>query len=455
MWMEVGVPGNRPPGWLSQGRYAFKAYRQAPITWVCRGLCSPDPYWRQYARSRWGYLPADLTASNGGRTTLWFDAQALGEVNQLRGLIPALRERFPDWRVVISTEDPSAYQAAQELGVDGVFDNPWDLTGAARRTLARLRPDALIVVEHPKNPVRLREARRQGIRTLLISAFFTPGWERMPFMQRPLGLDIFRSIDRIAAKSASDQDGMVACGADPDRIDLVGDLKFDLREIRSRAARAEAVREAAGVPAGRPLLVAGSCHLNEIPWIVSGWKSAQARGSRFQLVLVPRWIESAEQIAETLRGLGVQPFLRSQPPAGSLPETGVLIVDRYGEQVAWYALSEAVFLGGSALPAHAEWRGLCHSPVEALSFGKPVFIGPNRSVRGNLCDDLIQIWPALDVPDSEALARGLQAWREAPQRAEAVRDRIRVLVEREGGVTERYLDWLDRQIVPIKAGNRS
>ncbi len=437
------MPGSLD-GSLLQGLYAVKAYRQAPVTWLKRACLSRETYWRQYFWNRWGYLPPRLRNSSG-RPTLWFDAQSLGEINQLRRLIPSLKNILKGCRIFISTDDLSSFSVAEQLDIDGVFDSPWDLAGPTRRIARSIRPEALIVVEHPKNPVRLAVAKRQGIRTLLISGFFTPGWERMPFMRRPLALRVFRHIDRVAAKSQEDKAQMLIHGAKMEQVDVVGDLKFDLQSIQKQASRMGSLHSETGIPFEERILVGGAVHQDEVEWLVTAWRQARCSGVPIQLVLVPRWIEHTPQFVRRLQAMKIPVALRSV--RDGRPSTGrVLIVDRYGELPAWYSIAWAVFLGGSALPSSSEWGGLCHNPVEPLSFGRPVFIGSNRGVRGSICDEIFHVWSGLQVESPEVLARGLEQLAGDPQGYEKMSVKLKAIVQREDGVVERYASWISQQV---------
>lgn len=431
----------RSSAWWAQTRYAFRAYVQAPMTWFRRVALGREPYWQQYFWNRWGYVK---TAGVTNGVTLWFDAQALGELNQLRSLLPVLKSRNAALRMMLSTEEPSVIRSARGLPLDELFDNPWDLRGPSRRVIHKLHPTALIVVEHPKNPVRLKEAQRLGVKTLLISGFFSKGWDQMPFMKRPLSQNIFRYFDRIAAKSASDRDQMIAHGASGSSIDLVGDLKYDLASIEAAGRHSGLLQEQFSFKPGQRLLVVGSGHLNEVDWVLRAWTSARAQGVPLQLVWVPRWPEQGDAFEAAFQRSGVQVFRRSTHQ-GAVPKDTVLLIDTYGELPAWYKLAWVTFLGGSALPATQEWNGLCHSPLEALVFGKPVLMGPNSTVRGPICDEVTAVWSALAVASPEAFTKTVQKLHNEPAQIDQLAPALRALAERQGDVVARYVHWIEEQ----------
>ena len=76
------------------------------------------------------------------------------------------------------------------------------------------------------------------------------------------------------------------------------------------------------------------------------------------LLLAPRHVERAKQIASLSRSLGFKTHLRSEVHDINA-ETTVYIADTMGEMGLWYSLSKVAFIGGSL----AEKGG--HNPVEA------------------------------------------------------------------------------------------
>src|SRR5207302_9866502 len=97
---------------------------------------------------------------------VWVHAVSLGEVNATRTLIAEIRRRLPDCDVVVSTTTQTGYDAAcREYGAKsiGVFRYPLDFSFVVRRTLNRVRPDVIILMELEVWPNLLALSRRRGI----------------------------------------------------------------------------------------------------------------------------------------------------------------------------------------------------------------------------------------------------------------------------------------------------
>ncbi len=135
-----------------------------------------SPYWlyqmlrhgkyRRGLGQRLGLVPERLRISSG--SSIWIHAVSVGEVLAVSELVPALRTQFPDQRVVVSTTtDTGQKLAAARFSAENVFYFPFDFAFAARRWIAALRPDLIVVAETEFWPNFLQgcaRVRRAGCR---------------------------------------------------------------------------------------------------------------------------------------------------------------------------------------------------------------------------------------------------------------------------------------------------
>ena len=138
-------------------------------------LAAPYYVWKGRATGRYlrtlgerlGRLPPALAT---GERSIWIHAVSVGEVLVARGLVGALRQRFPAHRVLVSTTTPTGNALAhQVLRADGVFFNPLDLPWAVRRVLAGINPSLVVLVETEIWPNLIHEAHRRGARVAVVN----------------------------------------------------------------------------------------------------------------------------------------------------------------------------------------------------------------------------------------------------------------------------------------------
>src|SRR5215203_4583724 len=99
------------------------------------------------------------------RPTLWFHAVSVGETLAVEPLVRAVVAALPAWRVVLSTTTATGQRVARERFPDlEVLTFPLDLPFAVERTLDRVRPSVVCLVETEIWPNFLSACRRRGAR---------------------------------------------------------------------------------------------------------------------------------------------------------------------------------------------------------------------------------------------------------------------------------------------------
>ncbi len=101
-----------------------------------------------------------------GRPCVWLHAVSVGEVNLLATTLAELKQRRPEWRLVISTTTSTGYAlAVKKYGAEHtVFYCPLDFTWAVRRAMQRVRPELLVLAELELWPNLIAAAKPPGPR---------------------------------------------------------------------------------------------------------------------------------------------------------------------------------------------------------------------------------------------------------------------------------------------------
>ena len=210
----------------------------------CIAYCWPSslllslPYWLvrwlrhdKYGaglRERFGRVPARLP--NHPARVIWVHAVSVGEVLAVSGLIANLERRLPRHRIFISTTTATGQTLAQaRFGRDNVFAIfPLDFGFAIRPYLRHLRPELLVIAETEFWPNFLRLARESGARIAIVNARISdrsfPGYRRWRRILRRL----LEPVDLFLAQTGEDRERLIAIGADETRVQVSGNLKFDV-----------------------------------------------------------------------------------------------------------------------------------------------------------------------------------------------------------------------------------
>ncbi len=361
-------------------RFAFP-YLCLRVFW--RGLRNRD-YWRRIPE-RFGFIPR-LDAAR----VLWVHAVSVGEVRAAAPLVRALRARYPDYRIVLTAMTPTGSATVRALFGDSVTHCyvPYDYPSVVNRFLDRTRPALVLILEKELWPNLVHFSRARGIPVCVTNAQLGEaslrGWRRLA----RLATATFGRINAYAAQTDADARRLVAVGARPETVHVVGSIKFELNLPPDLPARAAALRRDWG--AARPVWLAASTHAGEETEVLRAHAALKARFPGLLLVLVPRHPERFDAVARLCAraGFGVarrsdvqdaqvpqarrdaQPRAAAQPAA--LPPTvDVLVGDTMGDLQLFYSACDVSFIGGSLAPAGG------HNFLEAAAVGTPFVFGPD------------------------------------------------------------------------------
>jgi 3-deoxy-D-manno-octulosonic-acid transferase len=330
--------------------------------WVLQMLRSGK--YRAGLAERFGRVPARLRSD--GRRAIWVHAVSVGEVLAVSRVIQELRTRFPGHRVVISTTTATGQKLARErFGEENVFFFPLDFTFALRPYFDLLQPEFIVVAETELWPNFFRLARERGAKVAVINARISDrSFPRYRMVSRLLA-PVLDNVDLFLAQSREDAGRIVAIGASPDRVEAVGNLKFDI-PAGSTSALVQQLRHAAT----GPVIVCGSTVAGEEPIVLDALRAVQRRFPGTLLILAPRHPERFDAVAGLLASSGMSFWRRSQWDGGPFHQGGVFLLDTIGELADLYQLANVAFIGGSLVP-----RG-GHNILEAARFGVPIVVGP-------------------------------------------------------------------------------
>jgi 3-deoxy-D-manno-octulosonic-acid transferase len=397
-------------------------------------------YW-EHGSERLGF-----GARRTGEPCVWVHAVSLGEVNAAAALVKALHARHPDAALVVTTATPTGRARARALfePFAHVRYLPYDTPGAVRRFLERTQPRLAVIMETEIWPNLLAACRARRIPAVLASARITARSAARYARLGGLFREALGGIALIAAQSEADADRFRALGAAPGTVRLVGNIKLDLEIDPALGVRGAALRER--LLGARPTWVAGSTHEGEEEQVLEAHAAVRVEVPAALLVLAPRHPQRFERIAELLERRGTRfvrasalggagtPEARTRRPVGA--DCEVLLLDRLGELMDFYAAADAAFVGGSLVPVGG------HNLLEPAALGVPVLTGPHTTNDAPIARGLLESGGAALVASPAALAAEVILLLRDPGRRQAMGARARGFIEQQRGSLERLLALL-------------
>ena len=382
---------------------------------------------------RLGRVPRRL-APQPNRPAIWIHAVSLGEVLAVSGLVEELRKRFPKHRVVISTTTDTGQKLARtRFGAESVFYFPLDFAFAVRPYLAALRPELMVIAETEFWPNLLRLAHRSGARIAIVNARISdrswPGYRRF----RHFLVKILPQIDLFLAQTAEDANRLQDIGAPSERIEVTGNLKFDMLAPLALPIVAS-LRACFQSNNSGPVIVSGSTVDGEERLLLHAFANVLASHPGAVMILAPRRPERFNEVAELLQVLGMK-FWRRSLWSGDPIVGGVLLLDTIGELAALYALADVAFVGGSLVP-----RG-GHNIIEPALHGVPVVVGTHTENFRDMVA-LFQSRDAVRIVGPAELPLVLMELIASPAERESLGRRAAETLQSQMGATERTVQAL-------------
>jgi 3-deoxy-D-manno-octulosonic-acid transferase len=417
--------------------YTFLIYLITPLVLLLlliRGLRNRD--WLKRWPQRFGWF--DPPEKTGG---IVVHAVSVGEVNVASTLVKALSQHFPGLPLCLTTFTPTGSDRVQSLFRDEVFNVylPLDLPGAVKRFFDRVQPAFLIIMETEIWPNLYFEARRRGIPVMIANARISERSIRGYRRFRRMTTAALSQVSCIAAQSELDAGRLIEIGADETRLEVTGNLKFDVELPPGLLEQGEAIRQTWG--SKRLVLLAGSTHEGDEKPVLEAFKRLLRQFPEALLVLVPRHPERFGRTAQLAQACGLTVCLRSEL-VDCPPSAQCLIVDAMGELLPYYAACDVAFVGGSLEAIGG------HNALEPAALAKPVLLGPHTFNFEDITNQLLNTGAAIRVNNAGDLEKATaRLFRQPDLRAQMGRAGLE-LVKSGQGALERTLEIVEGLITP-------
>ncbi len=389
-----------------------------------RGLKNRD-YWRRLPE-RFGFVPR---ASVSG--AVWVHAVSVGETRAAAPLVHALREHHA---VAMTAMTPTGSATVRSLFGAQVAHSyvPYDYPGAVNRFLDRVRPSLVVILEKELWPNLVHFSRARGIPVCVANAQLGEtslrGWQRLG----KLAGATFGAVNAYAAQSEADAQRLIAAGARPESVHVVGSIKFDLALPDDLAALAQALRQTLG--AARPVWLAASTHEGEEDAALAAHAQLKQQFPNLLLVLVPRHPERFDSVVRLCERRGFNVARRGATVGVVLPPTvDVLVGDTLGELQLFYGACDVAFVGGSLVPAGG------HNFLEAAAVGVPAVFGPDMANIEQIASQAVACGAATQIAHGGQLAEALGSYLADPTHRQAAGTAGKKLVEENRGALARTL----------------
>ncbi len=217
---------------------------------------------------------------------------------QLRGL-------QPEWQVGFTCFSPSAAALLAKLPADVTGYLPYDRVHDVTEFLDLLAPSALIFTKLDLWPELATRAHQRGVKLGLITGTVRPHSGRLRWPIRALLHPGYAVLDAVGTASEDDGDRLVQLGVERDRIQMLGDPRYD--SVATTVAEVAPEDPIVALGEGAWTIVAGSTWRSDDQVLLSAFRAVRRERPDPRLILVPHEPSSRQlhRIERTAAQLGL------------------------------------------------------------------------------------------------------------------------------------------------------
>jgi 3-deoxy-D-manno-octulosonic-acid transferase len=393
---------------------------------------------------------------------IWIHAVSVGEALSGVTLAKRLKQAYPDRPLVISTTTLTGQALARERMpfADAIIYFPLDWAFCVRRVLRAVRPSIVVILETEIWPNFLRGAHRREVPIVFVSgrisdrsfARYQKFLGIVGFFLRPFYRSSLSNASAFLMQSEKDAERIRALGAPTDRVQVSGNLKYDL-ELPAPTPISNWLATEARRSGRSPLIVAGSVVATEEPLALIAFGTLQGEHRKALLVLAPRKPECFDSAAQFIDDSHRKFIRRSQIPVPGPSQNGatpgefsipddvtVILLDTIGELASLYRVADGAFVGGSLVESGG------HNILEPAAFGKVPVFGPSMENFAEMAARFTAAGAAVQVESPEDAGVAWIEFMRDPERAARMGETARKLVESSRGATDRAVAEIARNL---------
>ena len=315
---------------------------------------------RKMMKGHWIVYELLRQQKEDGAKYIWFHAASLGEFEQGRPLIEKIRERYPEYKILLTFFSPSGYEVRKNYkGADIVCYLPLDKPRNVNKFLDIIQPCMAFFIKYEFWKNFLDELHKRNIPVYSISSIFR---KEQIFFKWYGGTyrKVLANFDQLFVQNETSKRFLSKIGIN--KVTVVGDTRFDrVLEIRQEAKDLPLVEAFKG---NSMTIVAGSSWQPDEDLFIEYFNTHPD----IKLIIAPHVIDE-NHLVEIISKLK-RPYVRySKANEQNVKNADCLIIDGFGLLSSIYRYGEIAYVGGG-------FGVGIHNILEAAVYGIPVIFGP-------------------------------------------------------------------------------
>lgn len=320
-----------------------------------------------------GFLSSEDLAPVAQKNCIWLHAASVGEIVAASPIIKEVQRTFPGRPVLVSVVTATGYAMAKRIiaGADSIIFFPLDLPFVSYHVVKRIQPSAFLMVETELWPNFLKAARHLSIPVMMVNGRISDkSVGRYRYLSSVLK-NMLDTVDKFCMQSTIDAEYIIRLGADPSRVVVTGNTKFDQNYTSVTQEEQQTICQQMGLTQAYPVLLAGSTHKGEEEALLKALQQIRGSFPSAKLVIAPRDIMRVEELRSLAASFGFAAIRRTVLLSSPSDNHDVVLLDTIGELGKIYSVGTVIYVGGSLIPHGG------HNILEPAAHGKPILVGPH------------------------------------------------------------------------------
>jgi len=321
---------------------------------------------------------------------LWVHCSSLGEFEQGRPVIEALKTNYPNHKIAVSFFSPSGYEIRKNYpGADVIFYLPLDTKLNAKKLINVLHPELLVLVKYEYWFNLITTLHQNHIPTIVVSAIFR---ESQNFFKKEGNNWFAQKLNLISHFFIQNKKSKILLDSISIRQStLAGDTRFD--RVKQIVHQNNQLNFMDQFKADSKLIVVGSSWPKDEDLFIN--LINEKLNDNWKILFAPHNLHEKEIDAFTSK-LNV-PFAKysdlDKTSETNLKQAKVFILNTIGILSKVYAYADITYIGGG-------FGAGIHNTLEAVTYGNPVVFGPKYK-KFQEAVDLIEVGGGFSITNQE------------------------------------------------------
>jgi 3-deoxy-D-manno-octulosonic-acid transferase len=363
----------------------------------------------------------------GKENIIWFHCASLGEFEQGKPLMEAIKQQQKNVTLLVTFFSPSGFEIKKNDPIaDIIAYLPADTPKNAKKFISIVKPQKVFFIKYEFWFNYMQELTKANIPFYYVSAIFR---ENQYFFKnygkwflKQLKKCSFFFVQNENSKKLLNQYGIT-------NVIVTGDTRFD--RVYAIAHQSYTLDFIAEFKETQKLLVAGSTWLPDEKLLSELFSKIKPD---YKLVIAPHIVEKSHitQVKKLFGSFSVICF--SEIETKNISDYEILIVDTIGMLSKIYKYADISHIGGA-------FKTGLHNILEAAVFEKPVFFGPHFQ-KFNEAVELVENGGAFSIKNADEMAQKIQSFENEPLSYHAICEICKNYVAQNLGATGKIISIL-------------